>query len=77
MRRLLLLSLLPLVAGCDPYYVYGPGAYPQPAYPATPYYGGAPPDTRATTLRCAGPLCGAGYSSANCGTPDQPKPCYR
>ena len=33
MRRLLLLSLLPLVAGCDPYYVYGPGASPQPAYP--------------------------------------------
>jgi len=78
MRRLLLLSLLPLVAGCDPYYVYGPGAYPQPAYPATPYYGGAPPVYAAPPPYAApGPYAAPAYSSANCGTPDQPKPCYR
>jgi hypothetical protein len=74
MRRLLLLSLLPLLAGCDPYYVYGPGAYPQPAYapPPSPYYGSAPPPYAAPA-----PYGGPAYSSANCGTPDQPKPCYR
>jgi hypothetical protein len=74
MRRLLLLSLLPLTAGCDPYYVYGPGAYPQPVYapPPAPYYGGAPP-----AYASPAPYGGPAYSSANCGTPEEPKPCYR
>jgi hypothetical protein len=74
MRWRILLLLLPLLCGCDPYYVYGPGAYPRPIYPppyqptyGDPYYGNAPPAYVAP----------GGYSSANCGTPDQPKPCYR
>jgi hypothetical protein len=76
-RTMLLLLLPPLLSGCDPYYAYGPGAYPQPVYPYAspppypgappPYYGGAPP----------GYVAPGGYSSANCGTPDQPRPCYR
>lgn len=71
MRCRMLLLLAPVLSGCDPYYVYGPGAHPQPVYPSTyqppyasppaPYYGDAP----------------GGYNAANCGTPDQPKPCYR
>jgi hypothetical protein len=77
MRYRMLLLLLPLLSGCDPYYAYGPGAYPQPVYPygspppypgaPPPYYGSAPP----------GYVAPGGYNSANCGTPDQPRPCYR
>ena len=71
--RILLLSLS-LLSACDPYYVYGPGAYPRPSYPppyqppyGNPYYGNAPPSYVAP----------GDYGSANCGTPDQPRPCYR
>jgi hypothetical protein len=70
MRWCILLLLLPLISGCDPYYVYGPGAYPPPVYPSAyqpPYYGSAPPAYAAP----------GSYDTANCGTPDQPKPCYR
>jgi len=65
--RFVSLCLLLLLAGCYngysayPYYSTG-----MPPPPPPPGYGAPPP--------YAAP---AGYSSANCGTPDQPKPCYR
>jgi hypothetical protein len=68
MRILFLLPLL-LLGGCyDPYYGYTGGV---PRYPPTyqpGYYPGNPP-----------PGYGApgGYNAANCGTPDEPKRCYR
>ena len=91
MRYLLL--LLPLfLAGCyDPYYPYGGYAYAgyapgyQPGYynpNSTPptyggqmrYYGGPPPVYPSQQPYYGGP---GAYSPQNCGTPDQPKPCYR
>ena len=52
---------------------YAPGYYP-PAYYRPP-----PPPPAAYMYRGGPPYYGAppSYSSANCGTPDQFKPCYR
>jgi hypothetical protein len=85
MRRLLL--ILPFASLVNPghsahaqYYpyappgYYAPGYYPPPSYyrpPPPQYY--SPPPYQAPYHYGAPPS----YSSANCGTPDQPKPCYR
>ncbi len=62
--RYVCFGLLLLLAGC--YNGYSSYPYysngPQPYYAPPPGYAGPPPP---------------GYNSANCGTPDQPKPCYR
>lgn len=85
------LLLLFLLAGC--YYPYGPYySYPYPTYPygyAPSYYGpGAPtssygyqPPYPSAQQPSYGNLQ-PGYSAPgndpnNCGTPDEPKPCYR
>jgi hypothetical protein len=65
-RYLCLLFLLPLLAGCDPYYPYGYGGYP------AGYYSGPPPGYPGPQPYYGGP---GGYSSENCGTPEQPKAC--
>jgi hypothetical protein len=87
MRRLLLsipLLLLPSwclhnAAHAQPYYPY-PGYYPPAYYPPSyyrppppppPYY--APPPYRGGAPYYYGPA----NNPNNCGTPDQPKPCYR
>ncbi len=84
MRRLLLILPFALVnpgntahAQYYPYAppgYYAPGYYPPPNYyrpPPPQYY--PPPPYQAPNYYSAPPS----YSSANCGTPDQPKPCYR
>jgi hypothetical protein len=74
MRPLVLCSML-LLAGCVngsssyPYYANGPNPLyvpPPPNYPSGPPPGYYPP-----------PSGGPAVGSANCGTPDQFKPCGR
>ncbi len=68
----------------QPYYpyppgYYGPGYYPPPQYyrPPPAYY--RPPPYSYAPPPYTGPYYAAppAYNSANCGTPDEPKPCYR
>jgi hypothetical protein len=84
MRYLVLLSLL-LLSGCyyGPYgYGYGYGyGYPYRPYPPS-YYSSAPPPYVGGQQQYYGAgQPGYGNPAANdpnnCGTPDQPKPCYR
>jgi hypothetical protein len=84
MRYLLLLSLL-LLSGCyyGPYgYGYGYGyGYPYRPYPPS-YYTSAPPGySDGQQQYYGGGQPGYGNPAAtdpnNCGTPDQPRACYR
>jgi hypothetical protein len=84
MRYLVLLSLL-LLSGCyyGPYgYGYGYGyGYPYRPYPPG-YYTSAPPPYAGGQQQYYGEgQPGYGNPAANdpnnCGTPDQPRPCYR
>jgi hypothetical protein len=82
MRRLLLfLSLVLLVITYDharaQYYPYPPPYYAPGYYP--PGYYRPPPPPPAYMYRGGPPYYGAppSYSSANCGTPEQFKPCTR
>jgi hypothetical protein len=59
---------------------YAPGYYPPAYYPPAYYRPPPPPPPPAAYMYRGGlPYYGAppAYSSANCGTPDQFKPCYR
>ncbi|HEY7578238.1 MAG TPA: hypothetical protein VH855_11640 [Acetobacteraceae bacterium] len=85
MRRLVLILVVscfansyPQDAGhAQPYYPYPPGYY-APGYYPPQYYRPPPPPYYAppayTTPYYAAPPA---YNSANCGTPYEPKPCYR
>jgi hypothetical protein len=84
MRYLILLTLL-LLSGCyyGPYgYGYGYGyGYPYRPYPPS-YYSSAPPPYSGEQQQYYGggqPVYGnpAANDPNNCGTPDQPRPCYR
>jgi hypothetical protein len=66
--RLALLCLLLALAGC----ANGYSSYPYYSNGPTPLYNPPPPSYGAPPPPPPGP---PGY--ANCGTPDQPKPCYR
>jgi hypothetical protein len=82
-RYLLLLSLL-LLSGCyyGPYgYGYGYGyGYPYRTYPSG-YYTSAPSSYPGGQQYYGGGQPGYGNPAAsdphNCGTPDEPRPCYR
>jgi hypothetical protein len=84
MRYLMLLSLL-LLSGCyyGPYgYGYGYGyGYPYRAYPPSYYTSGPPPYPGGQHQYYGGGQPGYGNPAANdphnCGTPDEPRPCYR
>jgi hypothetical protein len=85
MRYLILLSLL-LLSGCyyGPYGSYGYGygyGYPYGPYPRS-YYTTAPPPYAGGQQQYYGggqPSYGnpAANDPNNCGTPDEPRPCYR
>jgi hypothetical protein len=83
MRRFML--LLPVALAAQPhtaafaqYYPYPPAYYGPGYYPPAYYYRPPPPPPPAYMYQ-GGPYYNAppAYNSANCGTPDQPKPCYR
>jgi hypothetical protein len=84
MRYLILLSLL-LLSGCyyGPYgYGYGYGyGYPYRPYPPSYYTSAPPPYSGGQQPYYGGGQPGYGDPAANnsnnCGTPDQPRPCYR
>jgi hypothetical protein len=83
MRRLMLLLPVALAAQPHPaafaqYYPYPPAYYGPGYYPPAYYYRPPPPPPPAYMYQ-GGPYYNAppAYNSANCGTPDQPKPCYR
>jgi hypothetical protein len=82
MRYILLMTLL-LLSGCYypygyypygyyPYGYWGYGVYPytppQPYYGTAPYYGSSATQSWGQSIP---------PDPNNCGTPDQPKPCYR
>lgn len=86
--RYLILSLLLLLPGCyyGPYgygYGYGYGGYPYRLYPPAyqpNYYTSAPQAQQPYYLNQPGygnPGNPAATDPQNCGTPDQPRPCYR
>ena len=85
MRRLLL--ILPFASLGNPghsahaqYYPYAPPGYYAPGYyPPPSYYRPPPPQYYFSAALPGAELLwrAPSYSSANCGTPDQPKPCYR
>jgi tellurite resistance protein TerA len=89
MRRLLLFLTLPLVATCYPYahahaQPYGsPPGYYAPAPPPPGYYPAPPPPGAYYAPSTPYPYAGGqntgavspAYSTENCGTPDEPKPC--
>ena len=84
MRRLLLLLPIALVAqpltpAFAQYYPYPPAYYGPGYYPPPGYYYRPPPPPPPAYMYQGGPYYNAppAYNSANCGTPDQPKPCYR
>jgi hypothetical protein len=83
MRRLLMVLPVALVAQPNPsafaqYYPYPPAYYGRGYYPPAYYYRPPPPPPPAYMYQ-GGPYYTASpaYNPANCGTPDQPKPCYR
>ena len=82
--RYLGLALLLLLSGCYPYgypyYGYGYG-YPYRGYPPSyyssapaPYYGGQQSYYQGLQPGYGNP---AANDPRNCGTPDEPRPCYR
>ncbi len=82
MRRILLLLIPLLLSGCYygygyypyGYYPYGYGGYAYGPYPAQqPYYGHELYHGGGTGTSNAQP---AAVDSNNCGTPDEPQPCY-
>jgi len=86
--RYCLLTLVLIVAGSlaapgarAQYYPYPPGYYPPGYYPPPTYYRPPPPPPYypPPPMYRGGPYYNAppAYNSANCGTPDEPKPCYR
>jgi hypothetical protein len=85
MWRLLLFLSLTLLAVWFPnrsvyaqYYPYPPGYYAPGYYPPS-YYRPPPPPAYYGPPAYSRPYYSAppAYSSANCGTRDEPKPCYR
>jgi hypothetical protein len=85
MWRLLLFLPLTVLAAWFPnhsvhaqYYPYPPGYYAPGYYPPS-YYRPPPPPAYYGPPAYSRPYYSAppAYSSANCGTPDEPKPCYR
>jgi hypothetical protein len=77
MRFILLLTLL-LLSGCYypyGYYGYGYGGSYYPAYAAPQqYYGSGPYYGYGGTGSYGQPVA---TDPSNCGTPDEPRPCYR
>jgi hypothetical protein len=86
-RHILLLTTPLLLSGCYygygyypyGYYPYGPYAYGYGGYPLGPYaapqpYFGLGPHTRDSTNHSYGQP--AALDPNNCGTPEEPKPCY-
>jgi len=80
------LALLLLLSGCYygyPYYGYGYGyyGYDYPYGYAPNYYSSAPSYYSGQQAYSQGSQAGYGNPAANdprnCGTPDEPKPCYR
>lgn len=79
MRRLLLLLSLSLLADCYSRYsadAQGYGYAPGPPPPPAGYYPPGPPPPPPPSAGRPGPYAGnPAYSTENCGTPDEPKPC--
>jgi len=82
-RRILLLITPLLLSGCYypygyypyGYYGYGYGGYPYGLYVAQqPYYGPKPYAGGSTDHSYGQPVA---LDPNNCGTPDEPKPCYQ
>jgi hypothetical protein len=73
MRHLLLVVTVSLLANC---YLYVPAQAQGYGYPPPGYYAPRPPPPPPPYAgRPGGYPAGPAYSTENCGTPDEPKPC--
>ena len=87
LRLLLLLPVALVVSSGDvahaqyypypPRYPYPPPYYPPGYYPAPQYRPPPPPPAYMYRGAPPAPYYYGPNNSANCGTPDEPKPCYR